>query len=222
MSDIGTLNESSLHAAIKEELRQPGDRLEQPLDGFVIDLVRGDQLIEIQTGSFGALGRKLDRLLGEYRVHLVHPIALETWIVREGKPTRKSPRRGCIHDLFVELASVPTLLDHPHLSLEVWLVRQDSCRRPDPTARRGRGGWRTVDRRLREIVDRQRFDRPSDLLRLLPDDTPAVFTTADIARGASIDRRLAQSMAYCLRTNGLIDEVERRAEGIRYRLSVPG
>ena len=217
MSDIGTLNESSLHAAIKEELRQPGDLLEQPLDGFVIDLVRGDQLIEIQTGSFGALGRKLDRLLGEYRVHLVHPIAVETWIVRDGKPTRKSPRRGSVHELFVELASLPTLLDHPSLSLEVFLVRQDSCRRPDPRARRGRGGWRTVDRRLREIVDRHRFDRPCDLLRLLPPEMPPVFTTADIAGAAAIDRRLAQSMAYCLRMNGLIGEVERRADGIRYR-----
>lgn len=219
MSDIGTLNESSLHAAIKAELAEAGDIFEQPLDGFVIDLVRGRQLIEIQTGSFGALGRKLDRLLGQYRLHLVHPIALETWIVRDGKPTRKSPKRGSVHDLFAELASLPTLLDHPNLTLEILLVRQEAVREPDPRARRGRGGWRTVDRRLREVVGREWFDEPYDLVRLLPPDLPEIFTTADLAAGAGIQRRLAQSMAYCLRKTELIVDVERRADGVRYRLA---
>ena len=219
MADIGTLNESSLHAAIKSEMAQPGDRFEVELEGFVIDVVRGDLLLEVQTGSFGALGRKLDCLLGGHRIHLVHPIAVETWIVREGKPTRKSPKRGSVYQLFSELTSVPTLLDHPNLSLEVLLVQQESCRVPDPRARRGLGGWRTIDRRLRAIVDRHRFDRPVDLLSLLPDGLPAPFTTADLAAGAAIDRRLAQAMAYCLRMNDLIVELDRRADGVRYRLA---
>ncbi len=218
-SDIGTLNEGSLHAAIKRELAEPGDRFEVELDGFVIDLVRNGLLIEVQTGSFGAMGRKLDRLLGEHRLHLVHPIAVETWLVRDGKPTRKSPKRGSIYDLFFELTSVPTLLDHPNLTVEVLLVHQDAIKVADPKARRGRGGWRTVDRRLRAIVDRQRFDAPPDLLRLVPSGLPAVFTTADLACGAGIDRRSAQAMAYCLRHNELIIELERRADGVRYRLA---
>ena len=219
MSDIGTLNEGSLHAAIKDELAQPGDRFEVQLDGFVIDLVRDDMLIEVQTGSFGAMGRKLDRLLGEHRLHLVHPIAVETWLVRAGKPTRKSPKRGSIYDLFVELTSVPTLLDHPNLTLEVLLVQQDTHKVADPKARRGAGGWRTVDRELRAIVERRQFDSPADLLGLLPEGLPPVFTTADLAREANISRRLAQAMAYCLRNNELFVELERRADGVHYRLA---
>ena len=62
---IGTLNEGSLHAALKERYAEPGDEFEVPLDGFVIDIRRPGQLIEIQTSSFKAMGRKLDRLLGE-------------------------------------------------------------------------------------------------------------------------------------------------------------
>ena len=216
---IGTLNEGSLHAALKAEIAHPGDLVEQPIDGFVIDLVRGDRLIEIQTGSFGALGPKLDRLLGEYRLHLVHPIATETWIVREGKPTRKSPKRGSVYDVFGELTSLPTVLDHPHLTLEVVMVQQDAVRVADPRMRRGLGGWRTVDRRLREIVDRQVFADPEDLLALVPDDLPQVFTTADLATATGIHRRLAQAMAYCLRMNDLIVELDRRADGVRYRIA---
>ena len=67
-NEIGTLNEGSLHAGLKQWLWQPGDRVEVPVGGFVVDLVRGNQLIEIQTTSFAAMGRKLDHLLEE--VHL--------------------------------------------------------------------------------------------------------------------------------------------------------
>ena len=46
----------------------PGDRTEQPVDGYVADLVRGDELIEIQTRNFGALKRKLSALLQNHAV----------------------------------------------------------------------------------------------------------------------------------------------------------
>jgi len=208
-----------LHAALKDWVAEPGDRFEQPLKGFVIDVMRDDQLIEIQTGSFGAMGRKLDCLLEEHRIHLVHPIATETWLIRDGKPTRKSPKRGSIYSLFEELMRVPTLLDHPNLTLEIFLTQQEKVRVPDPTARRGRGGWRTVDRRLKSVVDRQRFDTPMDLLRLVPDELVGVWTTADLATGAGIPRSLGQAMAYCLRANELIEDLGRKRDGVHYRLN---
>ena len=98
MSDahIGTLNEGSLHAALKDHYARPGDRFEQPLDGFVIDIRRDDLLIEIQTGSFAAMGTKLDHLLTEHRMLLVHPIAAETYLERPGAEPRRSPKKGLI------------------------------------------------------------------------------------------------------------------------------
>ena len=47
---IGTLNEGSLHAQLKEWYRQPGDLLEHPVDGFLIDVVRGETLIDFVSG----------------------------------------------------------------------------------------------------------------------------------------------------------------------------
>lgn len=61
VSSIGVMREGPLHAAVKAVLAQAGDRLEVPVDGFVIDLVRADgELVEVQTGGFGALGTELD------------------------------------------------------------------------------------------------------------------------------------------------------------------
>ncbi len=37
---IGTLQERSLHAALKQWYARPGDRLEEPVDGYVIDICR--------------------------------------------------------------------------------------------------------------------------------------------------------------------------------------
>ena len=140
--NIGTQSEGSLHAALKLMLSQPGDRFEVPMGGFVVDLVRGDTCIEVQTGVFAAMGNKLDRLLGDHHVHIVHPIAVGSWIERRDMPTRKSPKKGCVHDVFGELVSVPTILDHPNLTIEVFLVEVDVVKVADPTMRRRRGGWR--------------------------------------------------------------------------------
>jgi hypothetical protein len=83
VSAIGVMREGPLHAALKTRLADPGDRLEVPVGRFVVDLVRADgELVEIQTGGFGPLGRKLDALLDEHRVRIVHPVAAERRIVR--------------------------------------------------------------------------------------------------------------------------------------------
>ncbi len=216
---IGTLNEGSLHAALKQHYARPGDEFEVPLHGFVIDIRRGDELIEIQTSSFAAMGRKLDHLLSDHHILIVHPIAIETYLARPGVKPRRSPKRMSIYSLFEELVSIPTLLDHPNLSLEVALVSVTKVQDHDPTARRNRGGFRTRDRVLRELHGTERFATSSDLLRLVPEGLPAIFTTADLASKAGISRASAQQMAYCFRPLGLFIEEGRSKTGFHYRLA---
>jgi hypothetical protein len=79
---VAVLNEKPLHAALKEWYSQPGDRLESSVEGFVVDIVRGHLLIEIQTGNFAAIRRKLAKLTVRHRVRLVYPIAQDKWIIK--------------------------------------------------------------------------------------------------------------------------------------------
>lgn len=220
---IGTLNEGSLHAALKDLYAEPGDRFEVPLDRFVIDIARSDlgeqQLIEIQTGSFAAMGRKLDFLLPDHKILLVHPIAVSSYLVRGSAKPRRSPKRGSVFDVFGQLVSIPTLLDHPNLTLDVVLVNVDKVQEHDPSARRGRGGYRTVDRRLRDVVERHRFECAEDLLRLVPDGLPNIFTTADLATLGGFPRAVGQQMAYCMRALEFFEELDRKRTGVRYRLT---
>ena len=100
MSHIGTLNEGSLHAAIKSIYSEPGDEHEVPLGRFVIDVRRDEMLIEIQTRSFRSMAKKLDHVLPDHPLLLVHPIAVDTYLERPGAKPRKSPKRGSIYTLF--------------------------------------------------------------------------------------------------------------------------
>ena len=217
---IGTLNEGSLHAALKQMYSEPGDEFEVPLGRFVIDIRRPDLLVEIQTGSFGAMGKKLDHLLPDHKMLLVYPIAVESYLERSGAKTKKSPKKSSVYGLFNELVSIPTLLDHPNLTLDVVLVSVNKVQVEDPKARRGRGGWRTSDRVLREVKERHRFETAHDLLRLLPDGLPEIFTTADMAEVGPFKRDVAQQMAYCFRALGFFDEQGRTKAGYNYRLTV--
>ncbi|MHA1257030.1 MAG: hypothetical protein ACTSPS_15680 [Promethearchaeota archaeon] len=51
-NQIGTLKEKSLHAELKNWLKLPGDKIESPVDGYIIDIVRGELLIEIQIPNW--------------------------------------------------------------------------------------------------------------------------------------------------------------------------
>ena len=120
------MQESSLHAALKDfYTRSEQDAQEVSVDGYLIDVVSGELLIEVQTGNFSALKEKLPVLLANHPLLLVHPIAQEKWIVRLAErgetplKRRKSPRRGRVEHVFLELVRIPHLIRHPNFSLEV-------------------------------------------------------------------------------------------------------
>jgi hypothetical protein len=215
VSGIGVLREGPLHAEIKTLLAAPGDRCEVPVGGFVIDLVRADgELVEIQTGGFSALGRKLDALLDAHRMRIVYPVAAERRIVRvdgEGEVTsvRRSPKRASVVEVFDKLVAFPSLLTHPHLTIEVLLLREDHVRGP----RAERVGRRTRDpgqRRLIDVLERVEVRGPDDVLSVLPPLPSDPFSTRELAARLGCSVLLAQRAAYCLRMMGIIEAAGRR------------
>jgi hypothetical protein len=222
---IGTLGEKPLHAALKKWCSQEGDRFEASVDGYVIDVVRDDLLIEVQTRSFSKMKRKLIELLAAgHRIRVVYPIPVEKTIVRldrDGSITgrRRSPRRGTTRDLFAELVSFPELIAHPGLEIQVVLTVEDEYRHHDPKKAWRRRGWVVTERRLVRVEGATTIHGPGDLVELLPDDLPDRFTTGDIAGAASCPLRVAQQMAYCLRHSGAVEAVGKRGRSIEYRLA---
>ena len=221
-ASIGELNERSLHRALKARYAVAGSATEQAVDGFVADVVIGERLVEVHTGSFSPLRRKLPRLLERHPVTLVYPIARERYIVktdgREVPPTRrKSPKRGSVFQIFSVLASIPALLAHPNLTLEIVMTVEEEVRGVHQGRRRWRRGWVTLDRRLLDIATTHTIVSMADLFAMLDAELPEQFTARDIAAAMKLPRRLGGQAAYCFREGGVSEICGKRGNALVYR-----
>ena len=226
---IGRLNEKTLHRQLKERYRTKNSLVEEAVSGYVVDVVRPTELVEIQTRGFAGMKKKLAALLEEHTVRLVHPVAKETLITiynRTGtsiKSSRRSPKRGNLPFAAAELLYLAELLPHPRLTVELLLIRQEEFRRDD-----GRGSWRRrgisiTDRRLLGVEEKYVFQNPEEYLILLPEDLPTPFGHREIAdrfRGTNLRGRLrlASQLTYLLRKLGLLKIVGK--EGNRHLFEV--
>jgi len=224
MYQIGTLNEKPLHEALKRWYAEPGDLFEVPVDGFVVDIVRDNLFIEIQTRNFSAIKRKLEKLLINHPVRLVYPIPREKWITRlkqtdEGDipvSRRRSPKHGGFEHVFEELIRLPGLLKNPNLTIELLLIEEEEMRRYDGVRGWRRGGWVTEERRLLRVVDRRTLNSPADMHAFIPANLAEPFSVSDLATATGISRRLVQKTIYCLRAMGCVVQVGKRGNAILY------
>lgn len=225
-SHIGTLTEKNLHAQLKTWVSQPGDRLEVPIDGYIIDIVRDHLLIEIQTRNFAALKSKLAKLLPHHPIHLLYPIAEQKWIIRQTASgqtltRRKSPKHGRTIDLFDELVYIPHLLTHPNLTIKAILTHQEEIWRDDGKGSWRRKHWSIHDRRLLQVVSHTPFHTLTDLLTLLPDNLTTEFTNHDLATALKCRPRLAQKITSTLRKTGILTPTGKRGRAILYTITPP-
>ncbi|GAB3539953.1 hypothetical protein GCM10027443_37170 [Pontibacter brevis] len=225
---IGLRNERSLHAALKQWVSLPEDRFEVPLDGYVIDLVRGEQLIEIQTRNFSAIRSKLKSLLTQHKVHLLHPVTSEKWVVQVD-PTgekvtsrRKSPYRGLLTDLFEELVRIPELMAHENFSLEVLFVNEEEVRCRDGKGSKHRKRVSVVDRRLLEVVQSYKFRNAADMLAFLPATVPQPFSNKDLAACSRLPLHRCRQITYCLRKMGAVTVVGKNRNELLFSARAAG
>ena len=212
--------ERGLHAELKEWLRRPGDLVEGTVWGYRADIIRGDLLIEVQTGNFPQIRAKLAKLLKGYRVRLVHPVPERRWVIREvnGKKQRRVyPRVGRVEEVFNELIYCPTLPLDPNFSLEVLLVHSEEAQVVKWRGKR-RTRYIVTERHLVKVVGSRVFEKPGDYLKLVP-DMHGAFTARQLSKATGLRITLARRMVYCLAKMGLIEEVGTVARAKLYRIS---
>jgi hypothetical protein len=203
----------------------PGDQLETKVDDFIIDILRDNLLIEIQTGNFSAIKKKLTKLLqNNNQVKLVYPIAKLKWIVHvtdsgEFVRRRKSSKKGKLTDLFYELVHTPSLIKDRNFSLEVLLIEEEEVRCND-----GRGSWKNrgvsvKDRKLLNVFDKIAFEDRQDFLKFLPPELDGSFTNKVLASKLGISVALAQKITYCLRKMGVISIAGKRKNQLLFQVS---
>ncbi len=225
MSQIGTLSEKSLHAALKDWYGRDGDQFEVGVDNYVIDIMRGELLIEIQTRHLYAMKRKLQKLLTRHPILLVHPIPKKKWIVRQTAHgdhigRRKSPKNGRIIDIFNELVRMTHILPHPNLTIDLLLTHQDQILRDDGKGSWRRKHWSVHDHLLVDVVEQHTFRTLEDYCALLPTNLAQPFTNRELATSLNCSPRLAQKMTYTLREIGGIVVTGKKGNALLYERSM--
>jgi hypothetical protein len=203
------MNEYSLHSEIKKAYSIPGDQFEVKLDNYIVDILRENLVIEIQTKNFSALKKKLQVLTEKHQVRLVYPVPENKWITYVTKDhivlnKRKSPRKGKLTDLFRELVMIPHMIRDESFSLEVLLIDEEEVRCHD-----GKGSWRRKgasikERNLLKVNNRILFQTKADYLKILPEGLNVVFTNRELAKLAKISVRTASQITYCLRKSDVV------------------
>jgi hypothetical protein len=217
--------ETSLHRELKEIYADGHARLEAPVEGFRIDVLCGEQLVEIQHGSLAAIRDKIARLVQTHRVLVVKPLVVRKTILKQDAKggrvvsRRLSPKRGSVLDLFHELVYFTRVFPHRHLSLEVPLVDIEEWRYPGHGRRRRRrqGDFQVEDQRLVAIRQLHQFRTGRDLAGLIPAELPSPFHTGHLAQLLGIDRWFAQRIAYCFRKMDVTEEVGKKGNARLYR-----
>ena len=193
---IGTLHESPLHAALKLHYARPGAQFEVPVEGYIIDLVQADgELVEVQTGGFKPLRSKLERLLDFHPMRIVHPVAIKK---------RRTPRK--LLNIFEKLVSIPTLLTHPNLTLDVVFVREEK---------------REQRRHLLEIVEVQRFTSAECVAQFLPAALEQ-FTLKQLITQMKAQKWTVECFLYCAKALEIVELVGKQGNAHIYARRISG
>ena len=212
-----------MHFSLKQRYARDPSQLERKLDQYVVDVVLEDRLVEIQTSGFWSLRKKIAHLLKSHCLTLVFPIAKRKTICKvlaDGSHQRRlSPKRGNIFDVFAELVSIPSVLEHPNFVLDVVLIHEEEVRKHSGSTRRGwrRRGWLIQERKLIEVYSTTAFSSMYELYNLLEPKLPDRFTTEDLAHAMGRNRSLAQKAAYCFRLSNVIESVSKQGNSLVYR-----
>lgn len=203
-------------------------QVEQRVGRYIIDVIRDDELIEIQYASLSSINRKIKELVKQHRVRVVKPLVIQKQLIRCASKggrvlsRRKSPKRGQLLDIFDELIYFTKVYPHRNLVLEVPLIHIEEWSYPataaKPRRRRRPKKYEVEDQRLVDVVEVHEFRTSADLTRLLPNRLSATFDTAEMAAAMKTPRWIAQKIAYCLRHMKALEVAGKKGNAILYRL----
>lgn len=194
---FSTYNESSLHNSLKTLYCSIYDgQTEVEKDGHIYDIVtKNGNVVEIQTKNLTKLLPKiLDTIEKGRNIKVVHPVIVTKRILlldENGNKisNRKSPKKGCIYDIFEELTGIYPVLLNPHFSLEIIEIEMTEERvrtkhnvQSKNKRRRFRRNWNKTNKKLDKILGTTIFNKKEDYLALLSKTLPENFCAKDLAK----------------------------------------
>jgi hypothetical protein len=209
-NSIGILNEKSVHAVLKRYYEPHDDSHEIKIGGFVADIVNEQGIIEIQTGSFDRLKKKLTAFLAVTNVMVVYPIVIKKRVynISTGK-AYASPKKSTIWDFLSEVGKLRELAAHENLSFTLCLITADEMRKGT-----GRKSVK-LDRIPTGLADEIPLKNASDW-HIFTDELPDSFVMKDFERVSRLKGLFAWTALQGLCAAGIVAKTGKRGNAYVY------
>lgn len=222
---IGTLNEHSLHAFLKDYYGHDKAHQEIKIGRYVADIVVDGKVTEIQTRNFRSMRNKLKSFLQAGDVTVVYPIARKKsliWVdpdTEEMSKPRMSPKTGTTFEIFYELVFIKDLLDNKNLHFKIILMDMTEYRFLNGWSHDRKKGSSRMDRVPGKIVSEVDINDTGDYLKLLPGGLPPCFTVKELMKCAGASEKLARRAIGVLSELSLVSRCGKRGRAYIYEIS---
>lgn len=226
---IGIQKEKILHKTIKYYLDVDEShheiKIKKSSKGILYaDIYDGINIYEIQTRGFDKLRDKLQELLSEYKVVVVHPIAYKKNIYKIEETGEiigpiKSPKKGSIFEVFKELYKIKFLLNNPNLSIKILLCDMDEYRYVVPKKHYKSSGYireRQIPTSIVKEIDLKTLDDFKALLETI--GLVSNFTSKDFAKNAKITKPRATTALNVLTYINVVQRIGKDKNSYKYQI----
>ena len=228
---IGTLGEKQMHAAIKRFICPEEQYHEIPLDTgerageldengkkikkrrFVADVLKGDNVYEIQTGPLAPLTDKIRWILENtsHNVTVIHPIAETKWVNVLNKQNDvenryRSPVKGKLKDIAPELYAVKDFVDSPRFCLVILMMEAEQYIKNAGKKGRSRTKYKKYELIPVNLLRAHLFRSKEDYKIFIPDSLEGEFTVKTFSSQSKIRGMDAYHTIYTLADMGLVEE----------------
>ena len=207
---IGTYGEKQLHRILKRYANMGNAAFEVAVGKYIADVLEGEELTEIQTGSFYSLLPKLRYYLEqtEYRITVLHPVVADRLLLRidpdTGEILRKRHYRqdGRIEEVLPQLYWLRELLPSSRISLRILLIGAEEHRYSERMRYRREGAYE-AELFAKELLDDICLQTAQDYADLLPQELVR-FEAAEFAGLLRMKSRSANAALQALCAMGLL------------------
>ena len=192
---------------------------------FVADVLDGNTIYEIQTGSFAPLREKIRWILDNtsYNIVLIHPIAETKWIStisRDGKigQRKKSPKKESLRDIAGELYFISEFLSSPRFSLVILTLEAEQYKK-NTAADGKRPRYKKYELIPISLLRAHIFRSLDDYRIFIPNDLPEIFTVKDFSAKSKIIGMDAYSIVKTLTSLGFFEPTDKigRAQAYKFK-----
>jgi len=223
LNGIGTLGEKTIHSVLKSYYSPDQINHEIKVGGFVADICTGTEIIEIQTGNFDKLRRKLTAFLAFAPVTIVYPIPKTKWLrwvnpqTGEISPPRKSPKSGTPYLIFPELYKIKNYLVNPNLNLRIVMMDMEEYKILNGWSQDKKKGSSRSDRIPTALVEELEITCIEDYQLLIPSSLEEEFSAKDFKKASHLLLHHAQTALNVLTFIGAVERIGKNGNAYIYK-----